>query len=243
MGADTSTTRGSIEIYGNGEASSAPELATLSVSVVSVCYDSSRAAVDANAELANRVLKVLESYKKDKRDRIVATGGPSLRHTEYVDLGEGKRKVLCERKWKSTNLLTLRMADLKAVSDLQDAVLKAVGSEDITPTRVAQTYAQLSQPGFTVYPETQTRLRTEAQKRAWQDAKAQFDGFQATCRFRDVKLTTISPPSYHGIPKFAEAPMPHAAPQTPVIPDELTMRVSWRFVWTFEPGGECFMFH
>jgi uncharacterized protein YggE len=140
---------GSIEIVGSGDASSPPQFARLSVLVVSICYDQSRTAKDANAQLANQVVDLFKRFTQGTKDTVTTTGGPNERETIYVPVPNGTSRILCERKWKATNGIHLQTAAIKALPDIQDEVLKLIDrAEDIDPTKVTQTYAQLEQPTF-----------------------------------------------------------------------------------------------
>src|SRR5438874_13227903 len=79
------TDLGRIEIVGKGIASAAPEYATISVSVISICYDHSRDAKNANAELANTLLTILKKYQRGPKDKVTASGGPNVRETVYLE--------------------------------------------------------------------------------------------------------------------------------------------------------------
>lgn len=236
------STRGSVEIIGHGESTSAPEFATMSVSVVSICYNTSLDAKNANATLANKIVTLFQGHRHGSKDKVIATGGVNVRETEYVDTGSSTRKVLCERKWKATNQITLETSELKMIPDIQDEVLKAIDEvDDVRPDKTDQTYAQLAQPGFSVYPETMQRLRKEAESKAWDDAKGQYDGFASKCDFQDSHLTSIAPPTY-AYPHFSDSPAPaHGGkqPETPILPDELSVQATWKFIWTYTPGGHC----
>ncbi len=230
---------GRIEILGRGEATAAPEYAAISVSVISLCYDHSRDAKTANAELANTIVSILKKYQRTPNDKVTATGGANQRQTEYLEPDpQGRRAVLCERKWRASNTLTLETASIALVAEIQDKILSAIDkTEELDPTRKAQTYAQLGQPQFSVYPKTMTRLRAEAQAAAWVDGKAQFNGFAAACKFHDPKLISITQPTFNAVPHFELHQAAGAA--TPIIPDAMKVQAEWKFVWSFEPRETC----
>lgn len=227
---------GSIEITGRGEAGTMPEFASISVVVTSLCYDTSRAAKDANAVLAQKMVDTLKTFARGKRDKVTASGGPNFRQTEYIPGIGGTTRILCERKWRTTNQLRLEIADYKSLPDIQDEILELVDNDQVDPAKVAQTYGEIGQPSFHLYLETATRLRTEAQGKAWQDARVQLDAFKAACAFKDLKLVKVFEPTVTTHAKYAGDAQEAG---TPIIPDELEARVAWRFVWEFEPAPGC----
>jgi uncharacterized protein YggE len=231
---------GSIVINATGRASAAPELVRVTVGVTSICYESSRAAKDANATLANSILTALRTFASDPRDEVHATGGVNVRQTEYVFDG-GSSRVLCENKWRATNTLTIKTANIDALPDLQDALLAAVDLSAVDPGQMAQTYGELSQPVFDIYPETSQRLRREAQIAAYDDARTQLETFQSRCALDDAQLTSIAPPEFSAFARGVNGEaMPAAdSASTPVIPTDITVQASWRFEWSFTPSSDC----
>lgn len=230
---------GSIVIIGSGEAATAPEVARLSVHVTSLCYDTSRGAKDANAVLANTVLALLRSFASDPLDRVTASGGANTRQTEYAAQG-GTTRTLCEMKWRATNTLTISTGALDTLADLQDALLNSIDASAIDPQAVAQTYAELTQPDFSLRETTLRDLRAKAQTAAYDDAKAQFDVFASRCAFQDAQLTSISPPQYDVYPRVDGRVLDTAAGgSTPIVPDDINVKASWRFEWSFTPTGSC----
>jgi uncharacterized protein YggE len=227
---------GSVVIIGNGEAAAPPEVVRMSVSVTSICYDTSRGAKDANAQLANGLLGILQTYS-GADDHVTVTGGVNVRQTEYAQVGSATR-TLCEMKWRATNSLTIATHDLARLPDLQDQVLGAIDASGPDPEAVAQTYAELRQPSFELTPETMRSLRATAQANAYDDAKAQFDVFAARCQFQDAQLTNISPPTYDSYPRQDGTA---AGEGTPVIPDDINVTAQWRFEWTFTPTAGCYL--
>jgi uncharacterized protein YggE len=237
--AGTAQASGSIVINGKGQAAAVPELVRLTVSVTSLCYDTSRGAKDANAALANEALTALRNFASDPRDEVHASGGVNVRQTEYVYDGNESR-VLCQNKWRATNTLTIETANMDGLPDLQDALLAAIDLSAVDPQIVAQTYAELGQPAFDLYPETTKRLRQEAQVAAYDDARSQFEAFQSRCAFVDPQLISITPPEYTVYPRVDGEAMPSMdAGVTPIIPDDIAVNASYRFEWSFTPSANC----
>lgn len=231
--------RGKAVIIGNGEASASPEYLTLQVDVISLCYDTSLAAKDANAALANSLLEVLKTFATDPRSKVTAAGGSNIRQSETVNDGDHV-KIICEMKWRATNRLKIKMPDIASLASLQDGLLAAVdqaAASRLNPEKTAQTYADLSQPSFHVYDETLVKLRAEAQDKALDDAKIQLKTFMARCAFEDVRLAAIKPPRvdvyYRASGQFS---VPGA---TPIIPEEISVNASWQFEWSYYAPTGC----
>jgi uncharacterized protein YggE len=231
--------RGRMVLSGAGEASADPEMAQIEVTVTSMCYDSSREAKEANAALAQKIVESMRLFANDERDQIVATGGPNLRQTEVIPDGS-HYKTLCERKWRSSNRITLRFGRIDAAADVQDSLISAFEkSSSMSPDKVAQTFAELGEPHFDVYPETATKLKYEAQSKAYDDALGQFAVFKKRCPFTDERLVAISQPQYEVLPRMRTTGVYAASTPTPVIPDEIVYRASWRFEWSYAAPQGC----
>ncbi len=231
--------RGRMVLSGAGEASAEPEMAQLDVTVTSMCYDSSREAKEANALLAQKIIESMRLFTSDERDEIIATGGPNSRQTEVIPDGSGY-KTLCERKWRASNRISMRFARLAAVPDLQDSLLAALEhSGSMSADKVAQTFAELGEPHFDVYPETANRLKYDAQSKAYDDALGQFAVFKKRCPFTDERLVAISQPQYEVLPRMRVAGVYAATTSTPVIPDEIVYRANWRFEWSYVAPLGC----
>jgi len=230
-------TKGSIVLVGKGVSSSAPEFVSLSIKVSSICYQTSQDAQAANAKMANHIVKVLQTFKKDGRDKLTATGGANIRQTETTQIGSDS-KVLCEMKWRSENHISLSIAKMDDLAELQDKIFSELNqSAEINPDQAEQTFAEISRPNFGLYPETSVKLRNLAQALALDDAKSQFDGLNARCAFVDPKLVSIMPPEFNYAMKSAgrEAASYHS----PVIPDAMEVYATLRMEWEFTPDSAC----
>lgn len=224
---------GTIEITGRGNAKALPEYATLSVQVVSLCYETSRDANDANGQLASSLVEILKKYATKEKDQVTATGGATIRQTEFISGPGGISKILCERKWRTTNQLTLELNDFQVLPALQDELYAVIDAEGPSAALGAQSYAELSHPNFSLYSETYTRLRKEAQSMSWKDANEQLDTFKTVCEFKNLRLVKISEPEYTMRQKFA------ADESNPMIPDSLIVYATWHFIWEFDPTPGC----
>lgn len=228
--------KATMEVVGHGDATSAPEYARLTVNVSSICHETAAQARDASALLANQIVDVLNRFRRGPKDRVTASGNSSSVSTEYSG-----QQVLCSRKWRADNLLAIETSALDVLGELQSEVLRVI--DLATPAgQQRQTTGSVSQFSFYLYPETISRLRLAAQKKALEDARSQFNGFAETCGFRNAVLKKISPPVV-GVfaPQAAHAaPLPGGV-QPPLLPAELKVDVQWKFLWEFDHGGTCLM--
>lgn len=234
--------RGSIVLDGQGSAERAPEFVSLSVRVTSICYETSREASDANAQLANQVLAVLQGFKASDGDKVTATGGANVRQTETTYTGSTSI-VLCQLKWRAENVLSIRMANMASLASLQDQMVQAlVGSSTDEATSAAVTYGEVDRPAFGLLPETSKTLRIEAQAAAYLDARAQYDGLMSLCAFRNPRVVSIAPPSFVPGWKLAADGMFRAGATAPVIPDSMAVQATLKVQWEFTPSSQCLEF-
>jgi len=232
-------TVGSIVLEGRGLATSAPEFVYFSVKITSICYESSQDAAAANAEVANRTLAVLNTFKKNERDKLTASGGANILQTETTQIGL-ESKTICELKWHAENFLNIEIANTKDLPDLQDQVLATVNAAgQLDPSVVAQTFAEIGRPEFHLYPETAKKLRESAQVMAFDDAKTQLTGLNAKCPFSNLRLVKVSPSEYSYLYKIAGERIPVHSTSTPVIPDEMEVQAILRMEWAFNPSASC----
>ena len=225
---------GSIEIIGRGTVEKAPEFAELQVKVTSICYQKPLEAQRQNAQLASQILAILKEHVRTEKDQVIATGGHTIRQTEYTADDDGRSKVLCERRWRTTNTLIIQTEAMDAISEIQEKILLAVAaSEGVDVATQEQTYAELGEPYFSVFPETYSAMKKEAQTKAWDDASGQFKVFFNQCKLQNIKLAQISQPEYMRLAKAL--PAPSGGEATPLIPDAISVFATWRFVWSFDP--------
>lgn len=230
--------RGRVVIVGTGEASHAPEYATLRMTVTSLCYETLREAKEANAALARDLLGILQRFAVDPRSRVTAVGGPSVRQNETISVRD-QIKVLCQMKWRVTNTLKIETPALTTFGDLEDQLLVAIDQaapQGADPSKVAQSFADLSTPEFNVYDETLLSLRTTAQQKAFADAKGQFRVFAAACPLADVHLAKISPPRQEVRYQYARMGFDESSP---LIPEQVSVKATWEFEWSFLANQEC----
>lgn len=228
---------GSVEILGRGTVEKAPEFVEMQVRVTSLCYEKPLMAQEDNAKLAEKILGVMKAYVRTEKDKLLASGGHTVRQTEYTSDSDGRSKILCEQKWRTSNVLTLQTEDMDSAAKIQEKILETLTEEEgMHPGETQQTYAELEQPAFAVYPETYSAMKKEAQAKAWGDAVGQFKGFLEQCKLQNAKLAKISEPEYFGLAKSSPLNEEVGAP---IIPDSISVSANWKFVWTFDPTA-CF---
>jgi len=228
---------GSVEILGRGTVEKAPEFVEMQVRVTSVCYDKPVLAQEDNTKLANRILEVMKAYVRTEKDKVLASGGHTVRQTEYTSDDDGQSKILCEQKWRTNNVLTLQTEDMASAAKIQEKIVETLAAEEgVHQGEKQQTYAELEQPAFAVYPASYSEMKKEAQAKAWFDALGQFKGFLEQCKLQNVRLAKISEPEYFGLAK--SAPLNEEV-GGPIIPDSISVSANWKFVWTFDPTP-CF---
>lgn len=224
---------GKVEILGRGLVEKAPEFVEMQVRVTSLCYEKPSVAQEANTALSKAILEVMKRYVRTEKDKLLAAGGHTIRQTEYVSDDNGQSKILCERKWRTSNVLTLQTEDIASVAMIQEKFLEILANDEgMNVNEKQQTYAELEQPSFAVYPETYKAMKKEAQGKAFLDAQSQFNGFVAQCKLTNAKLAQISEPEYFGLAKSAPLNEEVGAP---IIPDSISVSATWKFVWSFDP--------
>jgi hypothetical protein len=212
-------------------------MVSLSVTIKSICYDSSQDAAAANAKMATEALKVLDGFKKTDRDRVTASGSANVLRTETTQTGNESR-VLCEMKWHAENRLELQMADMSALPDLQDKLATAVGGQGVVLGVVGgQTYAESGQPLFALYPETSKHLREQAQGLAYDDGRSQLEVFRSRCAFVNLMLVSITPEFTYRYKVAGESVSVGSG--GPVIPDEIEVSADLKMQWAFTPSVNC----
>jgi uncharacterized protein YggE len=236
-----SSIAGTIQITGQGEASLPPDMFKIEVAVNSVCYESTKQAKAANAEIANKVIPLAQKYLRDSRDELTTHPGGFTRETEYIPTGDGHSRILCERKWRTWNTISLTLHDISSLSELQDELVSFLAPiEGLKPDKQEQTFAQLSSPEFLLTSENQIKLRKDSQQAALDDAKDQFRNFDANCHFNLAKLSSVSTPNFNTVVRYGAKMADVEDSSTPVIPENITVTAVWNFIWEFESAPGCY---
>jgi len=232
---------GTIEILGQGEASSPPERYTIDLTVTSICYETTKDAKSENSIIANALVAIAKKYSKTSEDRINTYPGGFIRNTEYIPESTGHSKILCENGWRTWNTIRLQLHDIYSLPDLQDELVVFLEPlESINPSKKQQTFIQLGSPQFGLKEENLNKLRKQAQQSALEDAKAQLQNFDENCHFKSIKLRSLAPPALNTFVRFGAKSSTPTESSTPIIPEEITVTASWNFSWEFESAPGCF---
>ncbi|MFM8312654.1 MAG: SIMPL domain-containing protein [Deltaproteobacteria bacterium] len=232
---------GTIQITGKGEVSSPPDLYYLDIKVMSICYDSTQRAKNANAQISNKLVELGKKYINTPEDKITTYPGGFVRETEYIPGEDGHNRILCERKWRTWNTVRLTLHTLSSLPTVQDALVSFLTPiELVSPDRIDQSYAQISSPQFSLTEANFNKLRKESQQAALQDAKNQFQNFDANCHFKSAKLSSLNQPSFTHVYRYASKASDESDTSTPVIPESISVTAIWNFTWEFESAPGCY---
>jgi len=236
-GTTLAATGGKITLVGNGSAAHAPEIARLTLTVDSKCYDTADHAKEANAALAAKLVSDLQTYGPD----VTAAGGPTT--FEAQTLGSDYHTVICENSWSTSNVLTIKTKDLAHLVELEDRLIQeitAAGQSELSDTK-ARTTANLSQPSFDLTKETKTQLEAQAVNETYRNARAQADALAQQCGIKNIHLTSVSPPTYQlqaNAGNYAPS-FPGGGVSTPLIPESISVTSQLTFEWSYEDSGNC----
>ncbi len=232
---------GTIAITGQGESSSPPDMYSIELKVNSICYETTQQAKLDNARIANQLIAISQKYARNSKDKVTTHPGSFIRSTEYLPSESGHSKILCERKWKTWNTISLTIHDIQSLAELQDELVTFLAPiEMVQPEKQEQTFIHLSSPHFGLTKENLTILRKQAQQSALQDAKDQFQNFDVYCHFKSAKLNSVTPPSFTSTIRYGAKMAESSESSTPVIPENITVTAIWNFIWEFELAPGCY---
>ena len=232
---------GTIRVNGYGEASAETELVRIGVRVFSRCNETSVAAKNANAVLANQVLDVLKKYvpegsENDQTFRIIANPGANVRQTETEGYGE-HMKIICERKWRASESISATIKKIEDVPALQDELLQAVDAASGSGSGVTQTWAEIDAPVFDLLPATWEKIKSEAQANALADARKKVAVFDSACSFTGMRLVRVSDPKFTETRVYDKVAYARISTDTPIMPDALQVSSTWDFVWAYDKAS------
>ncbi|WP_460813033.1 SIMPL domain-containing protein [Luteimonas pelagia] len=203
-----------LSVSAQGEASAAPDVATLSAGVVTQAGDA-QAASRANAQQMSRLMDAVRAAGIAERD--VQTSGVSL-HPQYRH-DEGTAPSITG--YQATNTLNVTVREIDRLGEVMDAL-------------VASGANQVHGPGFEIdEPEA---VRDEARRRALATAQARAEMYAGTLGLRVRRIVSISEGGGMGppMPMMAMARAEAADAGTPIAPGESTLGVNLDVV--FELG-------
>lgn len=199
---------GTIQITATGQASQQPDFAVVPVTVNSKCYKTSTEAKNANAALAAEVRKVMEPIAEQARkaglkDPFTEVGGQFVRQTEVeyteTDQGKSKKEVLCVNGWRTSKTLSVKVKNVEALPEIQDAILTVVDKRSEQQAfKGPQTWADSSAPFPAVTPENAKALELKAMKDAKANAYRQLSVLVEECNLVNPSLRSVAPPGIEG---------------------------------------------
>lgn len=204
-----------ISISAQGEASRAPDIAEISAGVVTEA-DESDAAMKANAEQMEKLMKAIWKAGIDKKD--VQTTGINLT-PRYDYQPNRERKIL---GYQARNTVSIKVRKLDDLSKVIDA-LAAEGAN------------QIYGPSFSIgEPEP---LLAEAREKALELARARAESYADALGTKVRRIVSISEGSHGGMPRpmmRAEMAAAKDSASTPVAPGETTVAVNLELVFELE---------
>jgi len=204
-----------ISIAAQGEASQAPDIATLSAGVVTEAIDS-KAAMSANAEQMEKLIEAIDKAGIDKKD--VQTSGISLSPRYDYTPDRPQKRVLTGYQARNTVNITVRKLD-----DLSKVI-------DSLTTAGAN---QIHGPSFSIgEPEP---LLAEAREKALAQARARAESYAKALDTKVLRIVSISEGSHGGMPRgmvhMEAAMVAKDAASTPVALGESTVSVNLELVF------------
>ena len=133
---------GEIAVRGEGQATAAPDVATLNLTVLRVA-DTARAALDQSNEAATAVLEAMDAFAVEPRDRQTS-GFTIIPQYRYENREDGTSVPPQIVGYEARNSLTVRVRDLAQIGEILDRAVSlgvnqggdiAFGVEDPTALR------------------------------------------------------------------------------------------------------------
>ncbi|WP_255874403.1 SIMPL domain-containing protein [Microbulbifer elongatus] len=202
-----------ISISAQGEASQVPDIANISAGVVTEA-DESQAAMQANAEQMEKVMRAIKKAGIDEKD--VQTSGISL-NPRYDYQPNRERKIIAYQARNSVSITVRKLDDLSKVID----ALTAEGAN------------QIHGPSFSI--DDPEPLLTEAREKALKMAQVRADAYAEALGTKVRRIVSISEGSHGGMPRpmvmRAEGAMAKDSASTPVAPGETSVSVNVELVF------------
>ncbi len=236
---------GTISLTATGVASQAADFVSVSVSVHSKCYKKSSDAAKDNAQMANDILAILKKYEDPKlalteKDLITVVGGYFLRQTE-ISYQDGKSVVLCTNGWRTEKDLTLKLAAIDKLAELQDEILAVADrAPEVASSGDPQTWAVLGNPAPALTASSQKALAASAVKKSIQNAKDELSAITGECGLRGVKLLEMKVPEHHAMPaNFAAEKAAAPGSGSPFLFGSISASVTRIFSFQYENSLTC----
>ncbi|WP_160153249.1 SIMPL domain-containing protein [Microbulbifer sp. ALW1] len=205
-----------ISISAQGEASQVPDIADISAGVVTEA-DESNAAMQANAEQMEKLMKAIKQAGIDKKD--VQTSGINLM-PRYDYQPNRERQIVGYQARNTVSITVRKLDDLSKVID----ALAAEGAN------------QIHGPSFSI--DEQEPLLSEAREKALEQAKVRAESYAKSLGTKVRRIVSISEGSHGGgMPRpmmRAEMASAKDSTSTPIAPGESTVSVNLELVFELE---------
>jgi uncharacterized protein len=203
-----------VSVSAHGEASRAPDIATLSAGVVTQAADA-QAATRANAEQMERVMAAVRRAGIAGRD--VQTSGVNV-HPQYRHERDAAPTI---SGYQASNTVSIKVRDIARLGQVMDAL-------------VASGANQVHGPGFDI--DDREAVQDQARRAALEKAQARAKMYADTLGLRVRRIVSISEGGGFGppVPMMAMARAEKVQADTPIAPGESTLSVNLDVV--FELG-------
>lgn len=203
-----------VSVSAHGEASRAPDIASLSAGVVTQAADA-QAATRANAEQMERVMAAVRRAGIAERD--VQTSGVNV-HPQYRHVRDAEPTI---SGYQASNTVNIKVRDIARLGQVMDAL-------------VASGANQVHGPGFDI--DDRDAVQDEARRAALEKAQARASMYAQALGLRVRRIVSISEGGGMGppMPMMAMARADKAESSTPIAPGESTLGVNLDVV--FELG-------
>jgi uncharacterized protein len=189
-----------VSVSAHGEASRAPDIATLSAGVVTQAADA-QAATRANAAQMEQVMAAIRRAGIAERD--IQTSGVSV-HPQYRHVRDAEPAI---SGYQASNTVSIKVRDIARVGQVMDAL-------------VASGANQVHGPGFDI--DDRDAVQDEARRAALEKAQARAAMYAQALGLRVRRIVSISEGGGMGppVPMMAMARAEAADSGTPIAPGE-----------------------
>lgn len=213
-----SARRTTLTVSGEGTASAAPDMATLSSGVVSEAK-TAREALDANSSAVAAVIEAIKAAGIEPRD--ISTSGFSVQPSyapPKKDSGDAPRIV----GYQVSNGVTVRVRDLSKLGDLLDQLVTKGANQ------IGGIAFDIAEPG---------KLEDAARVAAVKDARHQAEIIAEASGVRLVRVVSVSADggARPMVRQFAAAPAMMKADSVPVEAGETLLRAGVTITYEIEP--------
>lgn len=208
-----------LSVSGDGVVLAKPDIATVSIGVVSE-GPTARAALDANSSDMTKVVDSVRAAGIQERD-IGTTGfniDPVYSHQPIRPDGTQENPQIVG--YRVTNLVSVRIRDIDNSGAVLDAVVSA-GANRVTGIEFG-----IAEPG---------RLEDEAMKNAISDARRKAQIIADAAGVRLVRILSVSTNANFGVPRFEARVAASDAKAVPILQGERSLSANASLVFEIEP--------